>query len=246
MAKVLLPLQSQAVSGKVIGVIHQVWRGLAIVRRFTMPTIRHTVKQVAQRVSFGTLPGYWSNVLTIAQRATWESMKLAISDLWGTSVRATGLDLYVKINNVLLNAGKTLLTDAPITSAMSSPEVVPAFVAGSSAIAVTKVSAEDLAAYSPFVDVWVAGVSVAGATVANVTEIQTTGVKASINPAKNVFRHVCYIDENATTDQTINFADTVGAALAGDIKISVLVIRYTKDGMKSVIVRSENITIAAV
>lgn len=243
MAKVKLPLQSQAVSGKVIGVIHQAWRALNIVRRFTMPTIRHTATQVARRANFGSLSVLWKNTLTIAQRITWETLDLGIKDLWGESVNTTGLNLYQRINGILKDAGKTLLDSAPISSAMPSPTVTPTFISASSKIVVTKPSAGDATEYAPFVDIWLAGINVAGVPVANVTEIKTTGISPSINPAKNVYRHVQFIDENDTTDQTINFVDLAGGALAGDIKLSIFVIRYTKDGMKSVSVKIEEITI---
>jgi len=243
MAKILNPLQSQAVSGKVIAVIHQAWRGLNVVRRFTMPTIRHTASQMSRRGNFGSLSVSWKSVLTILQRKTWEALNLNIKDIWGNDIRATGLNLYQRINGVLLDAGKTLLTDAPISSAMASPIVTPTFISASSKIVVTKPTVGEVAEYSPFFDIWVAGISVAGVTALDVTEIKTSGISPSINPAKNVFRHVQFIEENSTTDQTVNFADLSGAALAGDIKIAVIVIRYTKDGMKSVPVRIEEITV---
>jgi len=244
MAKILNPLMSQAVSGKVIAVIHQAWRGLNVVRKFTMPTIRHTSTQMFRRSNFGTLSGYWKNVLTIIQRATWNILDLNIKDLWGNDIRTTGLNAYQRINGILLDAGKTLLTDAPISSAMASPIVTPTFISASSKIVITKPTAGEVTEYSPFVDIWVAGINIAGVTAGDVTEIKTSGISASINPAQNIFRHVQFIDENSTTDQTVNFANLAGAALAGGIKIACMVIRYTKDGMKSVPVRIEEITVA--
>jgi hypothetical protein len=245
MAKIKNPLFSEKVSGKASGGIFQTWRGLNVFRKFTMPTIRHTETQMARRTNFGSLSVAWGNVLSALQRTAWEKLDLRIKDIWGDDVNTTGLNLYQRINGVLKDAGKTLLEDPPTTQAMEAPVVTPTFVAGSSKIVIAKPTAGEVSEYAPFFEVWVAGTSVAGTTVANVTEIKTTGVKQSINPAKNLYRRVCFIDENSTTDQTVNFAGTEGAALAGDIKIAAIVVRYTKDGMRSVVVRTENITIAA-
>ena len=242
MAKVKLPLLSQAVSGKVIGVIHQAWRGMTVVRRFTMPTIRHAATQVTRRANFGSLSVLWKTVLTVAQRITWQNLNLGIKDLWGENVNTTGLNLYQRINGILKDAGKTLLTSAPITAAMPSPIPTVTIDASAETIVIPKPSAGDVATYAPFIDIWLAGVSVAGVTALDATEIKTTGVAASINPAKNVFRHVQFIDENSAANQTITFKDLAGAFHVAGIKLSIFVIRYTKDGMKSVPVRIEAIT----
>lgn len=243
MAKILGPLGSQAVSGKVITVIHQMWRGLNIVRKFTMPTIRHTDTQVARRVNFGTLSINWETVLTAEQRKTWEEMKVEIKDLWGNLVRATGLNLYQKINTVLIDAGKALKTIAPITSPMVSPTIEEVFDATENKIQTAAPDAGDVAAYAPFVDVWVAGTTISAETVANATTVKTTGVKPSITPAKNLFRHVAFIDESVGNKQSIIFLDSDGNDFMKDVKIAVLIIRYTKDGLRSTVVKSTNITI---
>ena len=243
--KVKLPMQSQAASGKLVGAIHQAWRGLNVIRKFTMPTIRHTVSQMARRANFGTLSKNWGTILTVAERSTWESMKMTVKDLWGELVHCTGLDLYQKINSILLDAGKTLLTEAPITGAMATPDATLVNTNALNQIVIPKPSADEISEFSPFVDVWVAGLSVFNSTAANVTSISTNGVKPSINPAKGIYRHICFIDENSSTNQTINFVKEVGTPMDPDLKLSVLVIRYTKDGMKSVSLKLEGITVQA-
>ena len=241
--KVKLPMQSQAASGKLVGAIHQAWRGLNIIRKFTMPTIRHTASQMNRRAHFGTLSGNWKNVLTVAMRTTWESMTLIIKDLWGENVSATGLNLYQKINGILLDAGKTLLTEAPTSSAMGSPLATLVNTSALNQIVIPKPSAGEISEYSPFVDIFVAGVSVFNSTGANVTSISTSAVAASIHPAVGIYRHVCFIDENSATNQTINFVEAVGTALEPGLRLSVIVTRYTKDGRKSVSVKLEGITV---
>lgn len=244
MAKVLTPMQSQAVSGKVISAIHQAWRGLNVIRRFTMPTIRHTPSQMARRGNFGALSVAWKNDLTIAERLTWNAYDPGLKDLWGNPINPTGLNVYQQICGILKDAGKTLLTEAPLTSAMASPVVTPTFTTGVSEIAIAEASAGEITEYAPFCDVWVAGISSDEGTVTNTTTINTTGIVPSINPAKNQYRHVAFIDENSASAQVVEFKSVSGGVLPGGIKIAVIVIRYTKDGLGSVAVRLTGITVA--
>jgi len=244
--KVKLPMQSQAASGKLVGAIHQAWRGLNIIRKFTMPTIRHTASQMNRRAHFGTLSANWKNVLTTAQRITWDNMTLTIKDLWGEIVSATGINLYKKINEVLLDAGKTLLTDAPTSSPMATPLCTSTFTNAVNTVVVPKPSAGEVSTYAPFFDVWIAGINTFVSTITNTTKIYTTGVLPSHNPAIGIYRHVCFVTENSTTDQTIEFWKSLAVEMDGGIKISVLIIRYTKDGRKSVPLKLEGITVTHV
>ena len=243
MAKVFNPLQSERASGKASGGIFQSWRGLNVFRKFTMPTIRNTVTQMKRRGNFSITSKNWKEILTQPERDSWNALKLTIHDLWAVSIRATGLDLYKKINEVLLDAGKTLLTLAPTTTSMAGPLCTIKNDATANEITVPKPSADEVTEYAPFFDVWVAGLSAFVETVANVTLITTVGVSPSINPGKNSFRHIAFVNENSTTDQTLRFRSAPAVDLPAGVKLSVYVIRYTKDGLKSVPVKMEGISV---
>jgi len=243
MAKVLNPLASERASGKIVTKIYQAWRGLNVVRRFTMPTIRYTESQMKRRGNFAQLSIGWRDVLSSANRDTWDAMELSIVNLWGQPVKATGLDLYQKINSILLDSGKTLLVDAPLTPALLSPDCAGTFDATVNKIVVVGPTVDEVTDYAPFVDVWIAGLSEFVSTVANVTTIKTNGIRPSQNPGKNGYRHIAFMNENDLANQTINFTDFAGAPLAADIKIAVIIIRYTSDGMKSVPVWVEGETV---
>jgi len=243
MAKVLLPMQSRAVSGKVVGVIHQAWRGLSVIRKFTMPTIRHTVIQMIQRNALTTLSRNWKSFLEPSERETWRKMKLVIKDLWGEPVYATGSNLYVKVNEPLLYAGKTLKTDAPVSAAMSSPVCSSLFDNTGNQVIVPKPTAGEVDESAPFFEIWVAGLSAFVSTIANVTLVTTVGILPSQAPQKNMFRRICSVTENSITDQTIRFRKSEAVDLDPGVHVCVIVIRYTQFGMKSVPVRVEGISV---
>jgi len=244
MAKVLLPKESVAVSGKIYGDIFQSWRGLNVIRKFTMPVIRHTVLQMARRANFTTLSKNWGDILTQPMRDSWNAMTIVIKDLWGTDVKATGLNLYQKVNSALLDAGKDILTNAPTTKAMLPPEVSLLNDGTGNLITIPKVSADEVSDFAPFCEVWIAGLSAFISTVSNLTIITTVGVRQSITPGKGLYRRVCSVDENSSTDQTIALRSAPAVDLPAGVKVSAIIVQYTKDGMKSVPIKVEGISVA--
>lgn len=84
------------------------------VRTRAMPTNPNTTYQSQQRARFGDLAAGWSG-LTDAQRAGWRSLGQQIqrTDSLGQTYTLSGMQAYIAVNANNLDAGNSVVSDAP-------------------------------------------------------------------------------------------------------------------------------------
>lgn len=101
-------------SGKIGGHVAAKNRGGAYLRTKVTPLNPNTSAQAGARALLASLSTAWSG-LTDAQRASWNGAvaNFATTDIFGDLRNPSGLNLYVKLNANLSNAGLALLVVAP-------------------------------------------------------------------------------------------------------------------------------------
>lgn len=126
-------------SGKVGGHVFSKNRGGAYMRTKVTPANPNTVAQQNVRAILSSLSQSWSG-LTEAQRLAWQG---AVTDWSGTDIfgdikNPSGVNLYVRLNSVLLNAGKAVIANPPLKTEMPYTEIVSAvFDVSSSTLVIT-------------------------------------------------------------------------------------------------------------
>jgi hypothetical protein len=116
-------------SGKVGGHVFTKNRGGAVMRTKVSPANAQTPRQSAVRNLFTTLSQAWKD-LTQAQRDGWNAAvsNYARTDLFGSLRMPSGLNLFQRLNNVIMNCGGSMITTAPLPGFV--PEVtISAFTA---------------------------------------------------------------------------------------------------------------------
>jgi len=101
-------------SGKVGGHVAATNRGGAYLRTKVTPLNPNTAAQAGARSLLASLSQAWAQ-LTDDQRKSWNGAVASYSktDIFGDLRNPSGINLFVKLNANLSNAGLTLLTDAP-------------------------------------------------------------------------------------------------------------------------------------
>lgn len=122
MAKVVLPLGSAEVRGKVGGFVFNTFRGIATVKVFKSPTQPNSAAQVNARARLTDATRAWS-VITAAQRAQWETFAQnhLEPDWTGKPKRLTGHNVYCRIYTRLKLVGGTPVDVPPTSSAPAAP-----------------------------------------------------------------------------------------------------------------------------
>jgi hypothetical protein len=108
-------------SGKAGGVVYSRGRSGAIARNWVKPVNPRSSRQVAQRSILTAASGSWS-VLTDAQKQAWNDYAAGFTLLnrLGEPYTPSGRQMYVSINNNLINAGQaqidvpTIYVDRPV------------------------------------------------------------------------------------------------------------------------------------
>lgn len=125
MAKVVAPLMSQEVRGKMGGLIFNTYRGIATVKSFRSPTQPNTVSQVNARARLSDASRAWAS-LTAEQRAAWEvyAESHPEPDWTGKPKRLTGSNMHARLNARADLVGGSAVTAAPSAAAPGSPSGV--------------------------------------------------------------------------------------------------------------------------
>jgi hypothetical protein len=91
-------------------------KGGDYVRLGTAPTNPNSTRQQAVRVILGDLAQAWTNTLTVAQRAAWNTWAEGhpIQNSLGQDIYISGLAWYERINARLIDAGDSALTNPPV------------------------------------------------------------------------------------------------------------------------------------
>lgn len=242
--KVLNPKGSERASGRFIGSVFMTRKGTNIIRKYVYPTTKYTDPQLIRRENFSTLSANWRDVLTDANRTTWNALKLVVTDIWKNAIQLSGINLYKKLNEDLLDAGKSLIANAPISSPMTPPNATMTTDGTGNYVTIPKPTADEITEYAPFCSVWVAGTSVFISTASNSTIITTTGILPSRQAQKNMFRRICFVTEASAADQTIYLRKEAAVDLDAGVHLVVLIERHTKDGLRSAVIRLDGVSIA--
>jgi hypothetical protein len=118
LAKVILPLMSQAARGKSGPLVYNQWRSLNTVKMLKSPVQPRTAAQLAARALLAAASSSWA-ALTADQRAAWQQYAIdhLESDWTGASKRLTAQNWYIRCHvRAALVSGATV-TDPPTASA---------------------------------------------------------------------------------------------------------------------------------
>ena len=91
-------------------------RGGAYSRNRVTPLNPQSERQTSVRNSMTELTTAWSSALTQNQRDAWTSLGVAFptTDVFGAAIVLSGLQMYVRQNTTLLQAGLVRIDDAPV------------------------------------------------------------------------------------------------------------------------------------
>jgi len=122
MAKVLMPLMSAEVRGKVAGLIFNTSRGIKYAKVFTSPAQPRTAAQLKIRSCIQSASRQWAG-LTAAQRTGWTNWAAAnpYTDWTGASNTWTGHQAYVRLNARKLYFAEAVVATAPVTTTPDAP-----------------------------------------------------------------------------------------------------------------------------
>jgi len=109
------PVYSQA-SGSIAGITYSHNLGGLYTRARTIPVNSQTSQQQAVRNFVSTLAARWTQTLTAAQRAGWETyaLNVPITDTLGDPRTVTGLNHYIRANVPRLQIALTIIDAAPV------------------------------------------------------------------------------------------------------------------------------------
>lgn len=104
-----------AASGSIRGVVASHNRGGQYFRGRTIPVNPNTAQQQAVRSAMSILSPYWGSTLSEAQREAWDNYALQtpISNSLGDPINAGGLGMFIRGNVPRINAGMSIVADAP-------------------------------------------------------------------------------------------------------------------------------------
>jgi hypothetical protein len=244
MPKVDQPLSSLHASGLYLSRIYYFLKGINYVRKYTPPPKPTSQKQLAIQNIFGTLTNNFTGVLNYTQQQAWNNKKISIRDFWGTQHVINGLPLYQKINNVLLSAGKSILTLPPETGPLFMPQITTYNTANNDFSQILPLTPGVVSQYAPFLEIWIAGKIYDCNLIGNTLIVKMDGIKPTRNPTKKQFLRAGFITENTTDSCVIGYRDANGNLLPGNKHIVVMIRRFTKDGIPSITNKVNVITIA--
>lgn len=114
-------------SGKVGGHVFSKNRGGAYMRTKVTPSNPNTVAQQNVRAILSSLSQSWST-LTEGQRLAWSNAVAdwTSTDIFGDIKNPSGINLYVRLNSVLLNSKQTIISTPPLKEEMPYVELADA------------------------------------------------------------------------------------------------------------------------
>lgn len=114
-------------SGKVGGHVFSKNRGGAYMRTKVTPSNPNTVAQQNVRAVLSSLSQSWG-ALSDAERLAWQGAvnDWSSTDIFGDIKNPSGINLYVRLNSVLLNSGQAIITVPPLKEEMPYSEIATA------------------------------------------------------------------------------------------------------------------------
>jgi len=111
-------------AGKIAGTVFARNRYGSYARAGTKPTNPNTEAQSQVRAIIGTLNSYWQSTLTEAQRIAWGAYanNVPMVNRLGETQNFSGYNHFCRTNAARLNAGLTVLEDAPTTYSLGEQD----------------------------------------------------------------------------------------------------------------------------
>lgn len=241
MAKVLYGEGVMAISGTIGGTTHQKWRSIDVIRKKPTPHNPQTPRQTRIRAIVSTVSRAWRDVLNQGQRIAWEqhAEQFPWFDVFGKALMLRGINLFLKVNTVLLDHNKPMRIVPP--PAVVPPELTDVVVTDEPAelfLQIPQLVAGIVTAQEPFVDVWIAGgftsIVEAGSPEIYEVTVQSTCLPAGRTAQKSDYRHGVYLDDTpilVTPDVNSLFVLPPGDTTKN---VSVRLQRYNQFGNYSV------------
>lgn len=154
--KIYDPLYSGRASGKHAGAIFTFNRGLAVLKKYTIPRQTHTAVRQAVKNKFSYIQKYWANDLTYEQITLWNEWNLPWTDIYGNAVLLTGINKFFICNATLLEADKPL-TLIPPTETPSEITATPTEDLGFIKLSINGISDAEISEQLPFIRIETAG-----------------------------------------------------------------------------------------
>lgn len=199
MAKIKFTAFMADARGSVAGTVFSRNGSGAYTRTKVTPVNPQSTAQMTVRTRFGGRSQAWRG-LTQAQRDAWiaAAVNFTKSNVFGDQVKLSGLALYKSLNQNLLNAGQSVIADAPL----------PASVFGFTTLSATAVNTASVSTLT-FTDAIPAGTSV--------LVFATPSVSAGKNFVKSEYRQIAVLTSADASPATISTAydakfGAVGAA----------------------------------
>lgn len=116
--------EGQQRSGSIGGSTYSRNRSGAYIRARTKPVNPNTTRQVTARNRLRGLSIDWQNTLTQTQRDDWQvyAANVPFSGALGDTIILTGLNMFVRTNAAVLQAGLTQINDAPNVFTLAKAE----------------------------------------------------------------------------------------------------------------------------
>lgn len=131
MAKVILGPTVSDVRNKIGNTVFTKVRFGNMIRVKVSPTQPRTARQVAQRSALTTYARGW-DALTATEIAAWNAFAVAnpVKDVFGQSIKLTGMQMYVRLNVAISNVGGTAITTPPADLSVTNLTSVTASATG--------------------------------------------------------------------------------------------------------------------
>lgn len=123
-----------AVSGSVNGLTYSRNRYGMYTRGRATPVNPQSTRQTAVRTAFAAMVVYWSETLTAAERAAWDTYaaNTPVTDALGQTQYLTGQSMFIRANSIRQRLGLSIIDAAPTSYDLGEPptNVVSVTVAG--------------------------------------------------------------------------------------------------------------------
>ena len=138
MAKVILPLMSEAARGKFGGSIFNQWRSIQYAKRWASPTNPGTPAQLARRAALTTFTRSWATLTNLQREAwtNWAEQHLR-TDWTGKPLRITGQNAYISCNARLAILQESAISTPPSVSAPGAFDTLTIAQPGATTTAIT-------------------------------------------------------------------------------------------------------------
>lgn len=138
MAKVILPLMSEAARGKFGGSIFNQWRSIQYAKRWASPTNPGTPAQLERRAALTTFTRSWATLTNLQREAwtNWAEQHLR-TDWTGKPLRITGQNAYISCNARLSILEESAISDPPADPAPLAIDALTIAQPGATTTAIT-------------------------------------------------------------------------------------------------------------